>query len=347
MSMALVPAARADPFLTGVRAGLQEAAARGVAAAARSHPKAGLTGARVLLKFGLDDFARDIVLSMARRPGGAAAAGAIHLSALDGPAGDAETLRRFAAALLRAGHVDEAAAVGAACWEAALAAGVPPAAAARSLAGAAVEAVDAGCAAAVAAVQARFAAAGLHHLAMWVTVAVAREEGRPDAAARATLAAMRQDGGAALAAACAALAMVEGHFLPVAAISAAMHALAADGAERAAVAAVVADASAQACAAGRPGAAAAVGELLLRKEALAPHGADLMAASVDAMRREGRGDVVGEVAVAAARAGGPVPALLLARALAARGELAALALVARRGALEAARQAWCGGAAWA
>lgn len=218
----------------------------------------GVQGAKLLLELNLHDFAHKVVRKMAQDKH-ATAAGKLNLAAVN--MGAASLVTQLSAALLCAGHVSEAVEITAAFWDAAEESGMEPAVAAASAAPAVVQAVDAGHAAVVAAVQRELLEKEYIPLVIWLTVAVARMEGRPDVVASGTWAAMQCPGGIELAANVACLTMLDGHYDVAAASAGKLYDLA--GKERDRVVQVLGAAAKQAVTVRQDFAVVAVSELLI------------------------------------------------------------------------------------
>ena len=183
----------------------------------------GLTGsavrsAELMLGMNMHAFAKKVVLKMAAGESTSAAAGKLNMAAVN--MGASSLITELSSALLIGDHIEEAAEITAAFWDAALESNMEPLIAASSMAASVVIAVDAGHAASVAAVQRLLLERNYANLVVWLTVGVCRSEKRPDAVAKGTLEAVKQPGGKELAATVAAMTMAEG-FYDVAAESAA------------------------------------------------------------------------------------------------------------------------------
>ena len=272
------------------QAGMVTAAASTMAAAANTGAQGiGVKGAKLLLDLNLQDFAKKVVTKMARE-NQATAAGKLNLAAVNMGAGSLVT--QLSAALLCAGHVSEAVEITAAFWDAAEESGMEPDVAAASAAPAVVQAVDAGHAVVVAAVQKELLEKEYTSLVIWLTVAVAKIEGRPDVVAAGTWAAMQGPSGSELASNVAAMTMVEGHYDVAASSAGKLYDLAGEESYR--VVHVLAAAAKQAVGVRQGRAVVAVSELLIAEGREA-----LVASSVAWMVENGDSDVAGKISMQA------------------------------------------------
>jgi hypothetical protein len=193
-------------------AGLVSAAASTMATAADAGmEEIGVKGAQILLGLNLNDFARKVVLKMARN-NKSAQAGQLNLAAVN--MGAVSLVTQLSTELLCTGHIKEAADVTAAFWNAAEAEGMEPSVAAASASPAVVKAIDAGHAVAAANVQRLLIERGYMSLVVWLSVSVVEHCHRPDAVALGTWAALTTQGpeGLQLAADVAAMTMLEGFY---------------------------------------------------------------------------------------------------------------------------------------
>jgi hypothetical protein len=222
----------------------------------------GVKGAQFLLGLNLNVFARKVVLQMARG-NNSTAAGKLNLAAVNMGAGTLVT--QLSTELLCTGHVEEAADVTAAFWDAAQDSGMEPLVAAASAAPAVVKAIDAGHADVAANVQRVLIDRGYMSLVVWLSVAVVEHCHRPDAVAQGTWAALRTQGaeGTQVAADVAAMTMVEGFYEISATVGGELYDLACkEGCGDKAIEVLVLAAQ-EAVAIGHPEAVVAVTELLM------------------------------------------------------------------------------------
>jgi hypothetical protein len=171
----------------------------------------GVKGAQLLLGLNLNDFARKVVLQMARGKN-ASQAGKLNLAAVN--MGAANLVTHLSTELLCTGHVEEAADVTAAFWDAAEENGLEPRVAAASAAPAVVNAIDAGHADVAANVQRLLIDRGYMPMVVLLSVAVVEQCHRPDAVALGSWTAITTQGaeGIQVAADVAAMTMVEGFY---------------------------------------------------------------------------------------------------------------------------------------
>lgn len=225
----------------------------------------GVKGAQFLFGLNLNDFARKVVLQMARG-NNSSAAGKLNLAAVN--MGAATLVTQLSAELLCTGHVEEAAEVTAAFWDAAEESGMEPKIGAASAAPAVVKAIDAGHAGVASNVQTVLIDRGYMPLVVWLSIAVVDHCYRPDAVAQGTWAALTTQGarGTQISADVAAMTMVEGFYEISAAVGGELYDVACkEGCGEKAVEVLVLAAS-QAVAIGHPKAVVAVTELLMRDE---------------------------------------------------------------------------------
>jgi hypothetical protein len=317
------------PILESLQPAAASAMASGVVAAANAGLEgAAVAGTQALLGLNMENFARDIVLCLVRDRQ-AHTVGKISVAAVEN--GAASLVQQLSVALLSSGHVEEAARVSAAFWDAAIEAGMHPLDVAASVAPAVAEAVDRGHSIQVAGVQRALLDSDHAPMAMWLLVALVERCSRLDAAASGTWTAVKEaKNGGDTVAAIAALSMLEGHADVVASVASRMHQLAKKDGLRDAAVAVVAAAASEAASVDRPDAVVAVSERLMELGE-----GDLVADSMAKMVEQGHNERVGKISLNAVMQKKTGLVAVLTRELAGSGKLSAATTAAGAAGMEA------------